>query len=115
MSDVSAVSTSGGAATPATTTNAAKKASESTKSFEGALKKVSGHSYAKVTSGEHKGEYVNQSGNERDGDTFRIVKRDGAEYHVYGSGDDRTIVRVPLKAAVSTSAAPTTTSLANPG
>jgi len=111
MSEVSAVPTSGGVTTPAATT---KKPAESTKNFEGTLKKVTGHTYAKVTTGEHKGEYVNQSGNERNGDTFRIVKRDGATYHVYGSGDDRTIVRLPLK-TTATTAAPTTTSLADAG
>jgi hypothetical protein len=111
MSDVNSITAAGGAATPATTT--ADKKTESKKSFEDTLKKVDGHKYARITEGSRKGQYVNQSGNERDGETFRIVKRDGATYHVYGSGDDRTIVRLPLKTATSESA-PTTTSLANP-
>ena len=61
---------------------------------------MSGHKYARVTEGEQKGHYVNQSGNARDGDTFRMVKRDGFEYHVYGTGKDRMVVRLPAKTEV---------------
>ena len=36
--------------------------------------------------------YLNTSGNVRDGQAFVLVKRDGREYHIYGTGKDRTIV-----------------------
>jgi hypothetical protein len=94
MTQVNAVSSSGGAAIPAARSAAATK-TEPKQSFEETLKKVSGHKYARVTEGDKKGMYVNQSGNARDGDAFRLVKRDGFEYHVYGTGKDRMVVRVP--------------------
>jgi len=74
MSDVSAVTGAGGA-TPATT----KKTTDKTaaKDFKETLKAVDGHKYAKITDGERKGLYVNQSGNERNGDAFKLVERDG--------------------------------------
>jgi hypothetical protein len=90
MSDVSAVTGSGGA-TPALP----KKTADTTAKtdFKETLKKVDGHKYAKIVSGERKGQYVNQSGNARDGDAFRLVQRNGHEFHIYG---DR-VVRLPGK------------------
>jgi hypothetical protein len=93
MSDVTAV----GGATPPTTkttktttkTAAAEKANP--KGFKEVLAKVDGHKYAKITNGVRKGEFVNQSGNARDGDAFRLVERGGFEFHVYGN----RVVRLP--------------------
>ena len=53
---------------------------------------VEGHAYADITVGPRNGMYVNTSGNKRDGQAFVLVKRDGKEYHVYGSGKDRLVV-----------------------
>ena len=53
---------------------------------------VKGHAYADITSGPRNGMYVNTSGNKRDGQAFVLVKRDGKEYHIYGSGKDRLVV-----------------------
>jgi hypothetical protein len=53
---------------------------------------VEGHAYADITSGPRNGMYVNTSGNKRDGQAFVLVKRDGKEYHIYGSGKDRLVV-----------------------
>jgi len=88
MSEITSVS-SGGTPTTATTsqTPAAKKPG---KDFKEHLAKVSGHKYAKVTDGPRKGMYVNQSGNDRDGQAFKLVERGGHEYHVYG----KIVVRV---------------------
>jgi hypothetical protein len=36
--------------------------------------------------------YLNTSGNSRDGQAFVLVKRDGKEFHIYGSGKDRVVV-----------------------
>ena len=94
MSDVTAV---GGATPPTTktttktTTKATAEAKTNPKGFKEALEKVSGHKYAKVTNGVRKGEFVNQLGNARDGDAFRLVERGGFEFHVYGN----RVVRLP--------------------
>ena len=61
------------------------------KDFKETLKAVDGHKYAKITDGDRKGMFVNQSGNARDGDAFKLVERDGFEFHIYG---DR-VVRLP--------------------
>jgi len=53
---------------------------------------VKGHAYADITTGPRNGMYVNTSGNKRDGQAFVLVKRDGKEYHIYGSGKDRLVV-----------------------
>jgi hypothetical protein len=55
-------------------------------------KPVDGHAYADITAGPRNGMYVNTSGNKRDGMAFVLVKRDGKEYHIYGSGKDRLVV-----------------------
>src|SRR3954453_22227222 len=95
MSDGTAVS---GGSAPAN--NAAKTAKDKAKtSFKETLDKVSGHRYAKVTDGERKGMYVNQSGNDRDGEAFKLVVGDGHEFHVYGEGKDRKVFELPAAAA----------------
>lgn len=52
-------------------------------------------SYADILTGSRNGYYVNlQQGSSREGDVFHIVKRGGKEFHVYGTGDDKTWVEV---------------------
>jgi hypothetical protein len=71
-------------------------------------------SYADILSGPRNGYYVNlQQGSAREGQVFHIVKRDGKEFHVYGSGEDKVWVEVGAKkkkadAAASTNTEPTT-------
>ncbi len=65
----------------------AKKAPKGEKS-----QAVAGHRYADITHGPRNGMYLNTSGNKRDGQAFVLVKRDGKEYHIYGSGKDRLVV-----------------------
>ena len=55
-------------------------------------KPVKGHAYSDVLTGPRNGMYVNMSGNKRDGQAFALVKRDGKEFHIYGSGKDRVVV-----------------------
>jgi hypothetical protein len=55
-------------------------------------KAVAGHGYADIVAGPRKHLFLNTSGNARDGRAFRIVERDGREYHVYGEGKDRLVV-----------------------
>jgi len=58
---------------------------------------VDGHRYADITTGPRNGMYLNTSGNERDGQAFVLVKRDGKEFHIYGSGKDRLVVCLKRK------------------
>ena len=55
---------------------------------------VKGHSYKEIVSGPRNGMFINNTGNRRDGEAFLIVKRHGREFHIYGSGDDRTVYEV---------------------
>jgi hypothetical protein len=58
---------------------------------------VEGHRYADVTAGPRNGMFINTSGNKRDGQAFVLVKRDGKEFHIYGSGKDRLVVCLKRK------------------
>ena len=58
---------------------------------------VEGHAYADITAGPRNGMYINTSGNKRDGQAFVLVKRDGKEFHIYGSGKDRLVVCLKRK------------------
>ena len=60
---------------------------------------VEGHRYADVTAGPRNGMFLNTSGNKRDGQAFVLVKRDGKEFHIYGSGKDRLVVCLKRKDA----------------
>jgi hypothetical protein len=55
-------------------------------------KPVPGRGYADILTGKRSGLYLNTSGNVRDGDVFSLVKREGREYHIYGTGKDRLII-----------------------
>src|SRR5690242_10514269 len=53
------------------------------------LTKVSGHEYARIKGGSRNDMCVNLSGNERSGQAFDLIWRDGRQFHVYGgSGAD---------------------------
>ena len=58
---------------------------------------VDGHAYADITAGPRNGMFINTSGNKRDGQAFVLVKRDGKEFHIYGSGKDRLVVCLKRK------------------
>ena len=70
----------------------AKKAPENERSTP-----VEGHRYADITHGPRNGMHLNTSGNARDGQAFVLVKRDGKEFHIYGSGKDRLVVCLKRK------------------
>ena len=57
--------------------------------------KVAGHHYDKIVAGPDKGEYLNRTGNARDGEAFRIVQRGGRTFHVYASGEDHKVFELP--------------------
>ncbi len=53
--------------------------------------------YEEIVAGAREGMYINTSGNARDGKAFVRVIDDGVEYHIYGSGDDRTTIANDLR------------------
>jgi len=57
------------------------------------IEPVEGHAYAEITSGPRSGMYINTSSNSRRGEAFVLVEKAGFDYHIYGSGDDRTVIR----------------------
>ena len=57
------------------------------------IEPVPGHAYAEITSGPRSGMYINTSGNSRRGEAFVLVEKAGFDYHIYGSGDDRVVIR----------------------
>jgi hypothetical protein len=108
------------AATPTSTSSTSSTSSTTKKSFDTLfaeaqkdlgkgekLAKVDGHQFARIKGGERDEMCVNLSGNARSGQAFDLIWRDGRQFHVYGSGKDRTVVEVGRKAA-STEGAPTT-------
>jgi hypothetical protein len=86
--------------------NAAKSSSSlkstgTTTSFSSALKSASekettkavpGTNYHEILTGPRAGMYLNKSGNARDGEAFILVKHDGREDHIYGTGKDRKVI-----------------------
>jgi hypothetical protein len=67
---------------------------------------VEGHAYADITAGPRNGMFLNTSGNKRDGQAFVLVKRDGKEFHIYGSGKDRLVVCLKRKEDAGETASP---------
>jgi hypothetical protein len=100
-------------ATSSSDTSSPQNVSTSTKVPKGEKSEpVKGHAYSEVTAGPRNGMFVNTSGNKRDGQAFALVKRDGREFHVYGTGKNRVIVEVKHKKADDTQGTtntPTTT------
>jgi hypothetical protein len=68
---------------------------------------VTGHHYGKIVAGPDKGEYLNRSGNARDGEAFRIVQRGGRTFHVYGSDADHKVFELPHGKTPTGSGTPT--------
>lgn len=53
---------------------------------------VEGHKYADITAGPRKGLFLNTGSNERAGEAFVMVKKNGREYHIYGTGENRRVI-----------------------
>jgi hypothetical protein len=88
--------TSKPADTPATTDGADKPAADLSdiKLRKGEkIEPVEGHAYAEITSGPRSGMYINTSGNSRRGEAFVLVEKADFDYHIYGSGADREVIR----------------------
>jgi hypothetical protein len=96
------------------------KSSGATTSFSSALKSaeekettkpVAGQAYAEILTGPRAGLFLNTSGNSRDGEAFILVKHDGREDHIYGTGKDRKVVGTG-SASGSTKGSPVSTETA---
>jgi hypothetical protein len=123
MTSVSATTAATAATTTDTSSTTSSKSSTAKKSFDALfaeakddlekgekLSKVDGHQYARIKGGDRDEMCVNLSGNTRSGQAFDLIWRDGRQFHVYGSGKDRSVVEVGHKAASTTT--PTDTSAA---
>jgi hypothetical protein len=87
------------------TQSASLKSTGTTTSFSSALKSaaaaekettkaVPGQKYSEILTGSRAGMYLNTGGGARDGEAFVLVKHDGREDHIYGTGADRKVVSV---------------------
>jgi hypothetical protein len=97
-------------ATASSDTSSVNNVTTSTKVPKGEKSQhVEGHSYDEVTAGPRDGMFINHSGNKREGQAFALVKRDGREFHVYGTGKNRVIVEVKHKPTTPDTTAPAPT------
>jgi hypothetical protein len=120
MTSVSATTAAPAATTDTSSTSTSSATSTAKKSFDALfaeakddlkkgekLSKVDGHQFGRIKGGDRDEMCVNLSGNARSGQAFDLIWRDGRQFHVYGSGKDRSVVEVGHKAA-STTPAPST-------
>ena len=68
--------------------------------------KVTGHHYDKIVAGPDKGQYLNRTGNTREGEAFRIVQRGGRTFHVYDTAKDHKVYELPHAAKAATGKVP---------
>jgi hypothetical protein len=68
---------------------------------------VDGHKYATITAGPRKGMFLNTGTNARHGDAFVMVRKNGREYHIYGTGSHRTVIGMKTAADKTTDATDT--------
>jgi hypothetical protein len=93
----------------ATTDKTASSGSDTKVRANEKTKQLEGRGYADILTGSRNGLYLNTSGNVRDGEVFTLVKRDGREFHIYGTGKDRQIIGLRPKAETTTDQTPSTT------
>jgi hypothetical protein len=115
MTAVSATTAPTTTSSTGTAASSTPKAEESKKSFSALfaeakddlkkgekLSKVDGHQFARIKGGTRDDMCVNLSGNERSGQAFDLIWRDGRQFHVYGGkGADHKVVEVGKKAAAT--------------
>jgi hypothetical protein len=72
---------------------------------------VQGHKYADITAGPRKGLFLNTGTTARAGQAFVMVRKNGREYHIYGTGSHRHVFSIKLDdtKSSSTSTSPTST------
>jgi hypothetical protein len=58
-------------------------------------KAIDGHKYSDILTGPRKGLYLNTGSNDRAGEAFVMVRKNGREYHIYGTGENRRVIGLP--------------------
>jgi hypothetical protein len=71
---------------------------------------VEGHKYADITAGPRKGLFLNTGTTARAGDAFVMVRKNGREYHIYGTGSHRHVFSIKLDDTKSSSSSTSSTS-----
>jgi hypothetical protein len=69
---------------------------------------VEGHKYSDILSGPRKGMFLNTGSNKRAGQAFVLVRKNGREYHIYGTGKDRVVIGMKTSAEKKTDTSTTT-------
>src|SRR3954462_7149500 len=92
-----------------TTTSFSSALQSASASENETTKPVDGQNYAEILTGPRAGMYVNTGGGARDGEAFVLVKHDGREDHIYGTGSDRKVVTVGGEKSSSDAATDTDT------
>ncbi len=110
LARLSGVGSAGSAADAPAAANAAARTSqpaeaESTPPKNETYKPIPGQPYEEIVSGRRNGMFINRSGNSRDGEAFVLVKRNGREFHIYGTGADRQVVPIAKGDKPSTTSA----------
>jgi hypothetical protein len=70
---------------------------------------VEGHKYSDILSGPRKGMFLNTGSNKRAGQAFVMVRKNGREYHIYGTGKNRVVIGMKTTAEKKTDTTTTTT------
>jgi hypothetical protein len=70
---------------------------------------VEGHKYSDILSGPRKGMFLNTGSNKRAGQAFVMVRKNGREYHIYGTGKNRVVIGMKTKAETQTDTTTTKT------
>ena len=70
---------------------------------------VEGHKYSDILSGPRKGMFLNTGSNKRAGQAFVMVRKNGREYHIYGTGKDRVVIGMKTKTETPTDTTSTAT------
>ena len=74
---------------------------------------VEGHKYSDILSGPRKGMFLNTGSNKRAGQAFVLVRKNGREYHIYGTGKDRVVIGMKTKSDTTDTSTTTDTSSSN--
>jgi hypothetical protein len=74
---------------------------------------VEGHKYSDILSGPRKGMFLNTGSNKRAGQAFVLVRKNGREYHIYGTGKDRVVIGMKTKSDKTDTSTTTDTSSSN--
>ena len=70
---------------------------------------VEGHKYSDILSGPRKGMFLNTGSNKRAGQAFVMVRKNGREYHIYGTGKNRVVIGMKTKTETPTDTTSTAT------